>query len=85
MNACSEDLRKKFVEALQRGMGKLRQDGRGGPRASTQEKPGSKPKLDERAPASCSNRVSQALSAINPKDVRSFFEHVGYRPVGQLL
>jgi len=65
MNAYSEDLREKIVEALRRGMGKsqaartfsvslssirryakLAQDGRS---LAPKKRPGSKPKLDERA------------------------------------
>ena len=29
--------------------------------------------------------MGQALSAISARDAHSFFEHAGYRPVGQLL
>jgi transposase len=29
--------------------------------------------------------IGAALSAVSPKDARSFFEHAGYRRVGQLL
>jgi transposase len=29
--------------------------------------------------------ISAALSALSPKDARSFFEHAGYRRVDQLL
>jgi hypothetical protein len=29
--------------------------------------------------------IAAALSAITAEDARSFFEHAGYRPIGQLL
>ena len=29
--------------------------------------------------------IGAALSAVSPKDARSFFEHAGYQQVGQLL
>jgi transposase len=29
--------------------------------------------------------MGQALSAVSARDAHSFFEHAGYRPVGQLL
>ena len=75
MNAYSEDLRKKIVEALQRGTtkseaarsfgvsrssvkryAKLAEQGRS---LAPKKRPGSKPKMDERAPGGCWKRTSK--------------------------
>jgi transposase len=65
MNACSEDLREKIVEALERGMGKSQAArtfsvslssvkryaklAQEGPSLAPKKRPGRKPKLDERS------------------------------------